>query len=144
MGMESDNVDPITRLCLEGIRAEGEGRYDAALELYMRAWEARKDDHDACVAAHFVARQQTSIEERLRWNQVALEHANAAGDDRVQTFYPSLYLNISKAYEDLGQSQEAQRYNNLASGKVDDLPRGSLGELTRQAIAEGQKRVDGV
>ncbi|RGC68468.1 hypothetical protein C5N14_13190 [Micromonospora sp. MW-13] len=37
----------------------------------------RTDDYDACVAAHYLARQQDDPEEILRWNQEALRHAFA-------------------------------------------------------------------
>jgi hypothetical protein len=81
----------------------------------MNAWEARQDDYDACIAAHYLARFQDSPEESLRWNQLALQHANLVGDDRVKDFYPSLYLNLGRSYEVLGNQAETQRYYGLAA-----------------------------
>jgi hypothetical protein len=46
---------------------------------------------------------------------VALARAEAVGDERVRCFYPSLYLNLGQAYEDLGNQAEAQKYYALAS-----------------------------
>jgi hypothetical protein len=41
---------------------EVDGTPEAALEPFMKAWDARTDDYDASIAAHFVAR---GIERRL-------------------------------------------------------------------------------
>ena len=100
---------------MEGTRAEFEHRLEVARRLYQQAWEARMDDYDACIAAHYMARFQGSVEESLHWNQLALNHANAVNDERVMDFYPSLYLNLGRSYELVGNQGEAQRYYGLAS-----------------------------
>jgi len=110
-----DPNNPVIQLCMEGTRAEFEHRVDDARILYKQAWEARKDDYDASIAAHYVARFQDSVEESLRWNQLALKHANAVNDERVKDFYPSLYLSLGRSYEFVGDQVEAQRYYELAA-----------------------------
>jgi tetratricopeptide (TPR) repeat protein len=105
----------VVRLCLEGTRAEFQSRIDDARALYLQAWQEAKDDYEACMAAHYVARHQERPEDALRWNQEALSRADAVGDDRVQNFYPSLYLNIGQAHERLGNRSEASRYFALAA-----------------------------
>ena len=110
-----DLNNPVVKLCVEGTRAEFEGRTDDARNFFTQAWEASKDDFDACVAAHYVARYQTSPQDTLHWNQEALARADAVGDDRVQSFYPSLYLNMGHSYEVLGNQAEAKRYYDLAA-----------------------------
>lgn len=110
-------VRPISQaidLCVEGTRAEFEGRLDDANKLYWQAREVARDDYEACVAAHYVSRFQESPDEKLRWNQAALSHANAVKNDIVKSFYPSLYLNLGQTYELLGDPVEAERYYNLA------------------------------
>jgi tetratricopeptide (TPR) repeat protein len=113
-----DLTNPVVKLCAEGTRAE-------ACALYMQAWEASRDDYDACVAAHYVARCQEKPEDALRWNQESLNRADAVGDDRVQSFYPSLYLNMGRAQELLGNQAEARRYYALAAelGVVHQAPK---------------------
>ena len=111
-----DLYNPVIQLCIEGARAEFEHRPEDARACYQQAWEARLDDYDTCVAAHYLARFQKSPEESLHWNQIALNHANAVNDERVKDFYPSLYLNLGQAHENLGEQVEAQRYYNLAAG----------------------------
>ena len=103
------------QLCAEGTRAEFQGRLEPASALYMQAWEAAQDDYDACVAAHYVARFQATPEAVLRWNEEALTRADAVRDERVRDFYPSLYVNLGRAHEQLGHEAEARRYYQLAA-----------------------------
>jgi hypothetical protein len=112
--MDLDN--PVVSLCLEGSRAEFEGRPAEARTLYEQAWQAAQDDYEACIAAHYVARFQDSPQETLHWNQEALRRAEAVSDGRAQSFLPSLYLNLGRSYELLGQATEAARYYGLAAG----------------------------
>jgi tetratricopeptide (TPR) repeat protein len=111
--MDLDN--PVIKFCMEGTQAEFQGQIDQARSCYQQAWEAVQDDYDACIAAHYLARCQEHPEERLHWNQIALERAEAVADARVQDFYPSLYLNLGQSYELLGKRTEAKRYYDLAA-----------------------------
>jgi tetratricopeptide (TPR) repeat protein len=110
-----DLNNPVIKLCIEGTQAEYQGRIDKARALYQEAWEAAQDDYDVCIAAHYVARHQADHKQRLHWNQVALDKANAVTDDRAREFYPSLFLNMGQSYELLGNSSEAKRYYDLAA-----------------------------
>jgi hypothetical protein len=102
-------------LCIQGTQAEFAGRQEEARALYWQAWEMAKDDYEACIAAHYVARFQEDPSEVLRWNQEALNRANVIQNDRVKDFYPSLYLNMGRSYELLGNHTEANRYFQLAA-----------------------------
>jgi hypothetical protein len=110
-----DLDNPVIQLCLAGTQAEFEGRPDVARSAYRQAWDIAQDDYDACVAAHYVARLQTDPAVTLHWNQVALAHAEAVRDERVRSFYPSLYLNLGQSYEVSGNLIEAQKYYALAA-----------------------------
>ncbi|MGB6063634.1 MAG: hypothetical protein WBG50_02435 [Desulfomonilaceae bacterium] len=107
---------PAVRLCIEGTRAEFEGRQELACALYWQAWQAAQDDFDACIAAHYIARFQKTPQEIFRWNQEALLRADTIQNDSVKDFYPSLYLNMGRSYELLGNAIEARRYYDLAAG----------------------------
>jgi hypothetical protein len=111
--MDLDN--PVIQLCVEGTQAEFRGEIDTACALYAQAWEAAEDDFEACVAAHYVARHQADPLQRLHWNQVALDRANAVGDSRVVEFYPSLFMTMGQSFELLGNQEEARRYYALAA-----------------------------
>jgi tetratricopeptide (TPR) repeat protein len=101
-----DLDNPVIKLCIEGTRAEYEGRYKDACTLYQLALEASKDDFEACVAAHYIAHCQENPEDILYWNLESLNRANAVKDERVKDFYPSLYVNLGRSYELIGN----QRY----------------------------------
>jgi tetratricopeptide (TPR) repeat protein len=110
-----DTENPVVKLCIAGTQAEFAGRLDEACDLYWRAWETAQDDYEACIAAHYIARHQPRSEDALHWNAVALDRAAAVGDDRVDNFYPSLYVNMGRSYELIGNQTEARRYYNLAA-----------------------------
>ena len=110
-----DLNNPIIKLCAKGTRAEFEGKKDDACELYCQAWNAATDDYEACITAHYMARCHSSPEQILRWNQEALERANAVNDESAKDFYPSLYLNMGHSFELLGNQDEAKKYYDLAA-----------------------------
>lgn len=138
-----DLNNPVIKFCIEGTQAEFEGRIRDACALYRQAWEASKDDFDACISAHYVARCQKDPEEILRWNQEALNRAKAVETHRIQDFYPSLYVNLGHSYEMLGNQAEAQRYYTLAAKlglvhQTDEFNQGNelLSDLARPQSAE--------
>lgn len=59
------------------------------------------DDFEKFTAAHYVARHQKSVEDKLNWDETALAFTLKINDRNMRTSYPSLYLNIAKCYEDL-------------------------------------------
>lgn len=136
-----DPNNPVVKLCLAGMQAEGANRFADARRLFTQAWETSADDYEACIAAHFLARHQDNPQDTLRWNQEALSRADAAGGERVRGFYPSLYLNLGHSYETLGDTAEAARYYGLASQGMDQLPDGRYFSIVRGAVQAGQKRL---
>jgi hypothetical protein len=136
--MDTDN--PVVQLCAQGMQAEAEHHNDDARRLFMRAWEAATNDYDACVAAHYLARQQDNPQDTLRWNRESLARADAVGDERVREFYPSLFLNIGFSYEVIGDLTEARRYYDLAAGKTTDLPEGPYADMVREGVSNALKR----
>lgn len=110
-----DTNNPVIALCVAGSRAELEGRRVDAYALYARAWETAQDDYEACIAAHYMARSTADPQEVFRWNREALDRAKAVNDGRVDSFYPSLYLNMGRSHELLGEQAEAERYYALAA-----------------------------
>ncbi len=137
--MDPDNA--VVKLCAEGMQAEGEGRNDAARALFEQAWQSRSDDFEACIAAHYLARHQDSVEQTMQWNLLALQHADAVGDERVRGFYPSLYLNAGASFEHCGEPLEARRYYERAQASCAYLPAGPYGEMVRDGIARALLRV---
>lgn len=110
-----DTNNAVIKLCIEGTRAELEGKIQNARDLYMQAWNKSQNDYEACIAAHYVARHQENAEDIFRWNQESLHRADKVNDERVKEFYPSLYLNMGYSCEILGNASKAQRYYDLAA-----------------------------
>jgi hypothetical protein len=110
-----DTNNPVIQLCMQGTQAEFQGQLARAHALYQQAWQVAKDDYEACIAAHYLARHQQNPQDKLYWNQVALNKANAVQDGRVAEFYPSLLLNMGESYELLGNHEAAQQYYELAA-----------------------------
>lgn len=137
--MDLDN--PVLKLCQDGMQAEAEGRPADARALFEQAWARRTDDYDACVVAHYLARQQEDPEEILRWNQEALRHADAVGDNRVAAFYPSLHVSVAMAHERLGDTVAARTAFERAAEQVAALPTDAYAEQLQAAVTDGLRRL---
>ncbi len=103
-----DTNSRTTQLCIAGTQAE------YARRLYREAWEAAADDYDACIAAHYVAHLELDAAQALRWNLEALTRAQRV-PERTADFLASLYVNLGRSYELLGDLAEAERYYRLAA-----------------------------
>jgi hypothetical protein len=133
MPIDADN--PVARLCAEGMAVDGDSA--AASALFAQAWDARRDDYDAAIAAHFVARHQPTPEETLRWNALAVEHAEGVHDDRVTELMPSLYLNLGDSYRLVGDLSAVEGAAARAVAAIETLPAGGY----RDFVALGIRRL---
>jgi hypothetical protein len=131
-----DPDNPIAQLCARGMELGGhEGG-----ALFQQAWETAETDLEKCIAAHYVARNQDSVSEKLEWDETALFHGLKAGE-RIAGFYPSLYLNIAKCHEDLGAHEPALAHYLLAQKYAESLPDDGYSNLIRNGIKNGIGRV---
>ena len=118
--MEIDPTNPVVALCAAGMAIEGDT--DAARVLFEQAWDARTDDYDASIAAHFIARHLPNEAERLRWNRRAAEHAERVEDGRARSLMASLYLNLAESLRLTGDRTAAGQTGALARAHLLDLP----------------------
>lgn len=109
-----DTNSRTTQLCIAGTQAEYARRLDDARRLYREAWDAAADDYDACIAAHYIAHLEADSAQALRWNLEALSRAERV-PERTAEFLASLYVNLGRSYELLGDLAEAERYYGLAA-----------------------------
>ena len=135
-----DPENPVVRLCAEGIEAEGQGRHADAVARYREAWAIHTDDYEACIAAHYLAREQETLQESLAWNQRALDHALGVDEGRIAGFLPSLYLNLGWSHEVLGDSVKARACYLEGAAHVAELPPGPYSDIVRDGIARGVAR----
>jgi hypothetical protein len=139
--MQIDPDNQVVKLCAAGIGAEMAGRRDEASKLYRNAWDAKTNDFEACIAAHYLARLQKTPEESLYWNAEALRFAHLATDAGLHEFFPSLYLNLGKSHEDLNDFTEAAKFYALAESASAVLPEGEYAETVRRGVRRGLERV---
>jgi rifampin ADP-ribosylating transferase len=141
MTMQFDANNNVVKLCAKGMDLEGQGRKKEALELFQLAWNQATNDFEKFTSAHYVARHQETFEEKLKWDETALELALKINDDNVRGVFPSLYLNIAKSFEDLKDFTNARRNYQLALSHVDRLPDSGYGNLIKAGIMNGIERV---
>jgi tetratricopeptide (TPR) repeat protein len=138
MAIDSNNA--VVALCAAGMAIEGD--VPAARRLFEQAWEVRRDDYDASIAAHYLARHQTTVEDRLAWNLRAARHAEVVADDRARELKASLYLNLADAYLAVGDSAEARAAIGRAAASLDDLPVGGYRDFVKRGIDGVVRRLD--
>jgi hypothetical protein len=130
-----DSTNPVVALCAAGMAAEGTPA--EARRLFDRAWAARRDDYDAAVAAHFLARHQPTPAKALHWNALAVRHAEAVADGRAAGFLASLYLNLGDAQANVGDTVAAAESARRAAAHLVALPAGGY----REFVALGVRRL---
>ena len=138
------NFDPnnkVVKLCAEGMTLEGEGRPKEALILFEQAWGIATDDYERFTAAHYVARQQAAIVDKLKWDETALSYALELPNEDANTILPSLYLNIAKCHEDLKDFARARINYQSALTYEKHLPDDGYGNMIKVGIRNGLERV---
>jgi len=138
--MDPDN--PVIRLCVQGVEAESRQRHDEARALYENAWRASRNDVEACIAAHYIARAQAEPMQMLWWNQVALSRADQSRDPYVRSFYASLHLNLGIANEKLGQVAAARHHYKRASEALDDVTDPQQRAQVERGVMRGLSRTE--
>jgi tetratricopeptide (TPR) repeat protein len=137
IGLDLEN--PVVRLCVAGVHAEQAGDGEGAAEVYREAWDARSNDLEASIAAHYMARVQADERARLEWNRTALERAEAAGEGTA-SFLPSLLLNLGHSLEALGELADAAGAYDRAWTALEGLEP-AIAHSLRAPIERARKRV---
>ena len=110
-----DINNPVIKLCQQGAEDEYRNNKEDACKNYHQAWDIAQSDYEFCIAAHYVARCQQSVQEELDWNLAALEYAHRCDTAMVTPFWGSLFVNIGHSYEKLGFMKKAEIYYHLAA-----------------------------
>jgi rifampin ADP-ribosylating transferase len=138
------NFDPdnsIIKLCAQGMELEGKGEGAEAHKLFLLAWQEALNDFEKFISAHYVARHQQTVADKLKWDKIALQAALKIEDETMQANYPSLYLNVAKCYEDLRDFAKAKENYQLASLFSSKLPDDGYGNMIISGIKNGIGRV---
>jgi hypothetical protein len=139
--MQFDTNNNIVKLCAQGMMLEGEGKPGEAYEIFLQAWNGSTNDLEKFTSAHYVARHQKTISDKLHWDETALNFALRINDESMKTNYPSLYLNIAKCYEDLNDHINSEKNYQLAFSFANLLPDDGYGKMIKQGIENGMKRI---
>lgn len=135
-----DPNNPIYQRCAQGIELEGADP-DAAKALYESAWQEAQTAAEKFTAAHYLARVQSTVAEKLQWDECALELAMDAEPSVKVASLPSLYLNVGKGYEDLGDKDTAQVHYLAGLEAVQQLEDSGYVQLIRNGLLSGLERV---
>ena len=138
--MQFDPNNLIIKLCAQGMEKEGEGKANEAAELFLKAWNDSTTDLEKFTSAHYVARHQKTVADKLKWDEIALSFALKINDQEIKGTYPSLYLNVAKCYEDLNDFENAKKNYQLALSFSKALPDDGYGNMIRSGIENGIER----
>ncbi len=139
--MHFDPNNPVIELCSKGMTKEMEGDNESAAHLFIQAWDIATSDFEKFTAAHYIARHQKTIADKLSWDETALNYAMKINDKSIQSSFPSLYLNIGKCYEDLDNIAEARNHYQLAHSFTELLPDNEYGKMIKNGIMNALERV---
>jgi rifampin ADP-ribosylating transferase len=139
--MQFDPENHINKLCAQGMLLEGEGKPDEASALFHQAWNEATNATEKFTAAHYIARHQQNVEDKLRWDEIALNLALEIEGEEVKAVYPSLYLNVGKCHEDLGHFDKALENYELALSYTPFLPDDGYGNMIKAGVNKGIERV---
>jgi rifampin ADP-ribosylating transferase len=124
MNIKFDPNNAIIKLCMSGMGLEDSGNSEDAITMFHKAWHEATDDYERFIASYHLARIQKSISDKLKWMETSLKCALKINDDNVKSAYSTLYLNITKCYEELGDSENAKinyELSNSAKGAPSDI-----------------------
>jgi rifampin ADP-ribosylating transferase len=93
---------------------EEKGKPEDANILFVQAWNEATNDFERYMAAFYVARHQKTTEDRLSWLQKTLQLALSINDDSVNGALSSIYTNIAKCYEEMGDTDNAKKNKESA------------------------------
>jgi tetratricopeptide (TPR) repeat protein len=125
MNIKFDPNNAIIKLCMSGLGLEDSGNSEDAITMFHKAWHEATDDYERFIVSYHLARIQKSISDKLKWMKTSLQCALKINDDNVKSAYSTLYLNIAKCYEELGDFDNAKRnyeLSNSAKGTSDIGP----------------------
>ncbi|SFW54882.1 rifampin ADP-ribosylating transferase [Sinomicrobium oceani] len=142
--MEFSPANHIVQLCLQGMAMEDRDSPEEALTWFLRAWEEASCDFEKFLAAYYIARHQHHTSDTLLWLETALKAALSAADASVRSALPGLYSKIAGCYEDLNDTENAEKYRILAGssqGETED--RGPFYHGTKADLKTGDRLTPG-
>lgn len=138
--MKFNQDNKVVQLCAKGMELEDQGKSAEASIHFEEAWDVATSDFEKFTAAHYIARHQKSISDKLKWDKTALTHALNINDESIKETLPSLYLNIGKCYEDLNDFDNARSNYQAAFSYASFLPGNGYGNMIKAGIEKALDR----
>jgi hypothetical protein len=113
--MEFSPFNHVVKLCLQGMGMEDKAKPEEALQLFLQGWNEATNDFEKFLAAYYVARNQKTISDQLKWLETALKHALNINDDSAKSALPALYFGIAKCYRELGNEESAIKNEEIGA-----------------------------
>lgn len=136
--MEFSSNNHIVKLCLQGMGLEEKGKPEEASVIFNQAWNEAASDFEKFLAAYYAARHQGNDSDKLKWLETSLQFALKINNDTVKSAFSSLYLNIAKCYEDIGEPDNAKKnYELAATFKDEPLDKGPFYHGTKADLKVG-------
>ena len=142
-----DEITAAVGVSLSGDKAAGR----AALQ---HLWQetAERDHAQRCVIAHYLADLEHSLEDEVRWDELALDHyphlergdLAAIGIPDSRGLAPSLHLNLGDGYLRQGRPEVARAQLLAGQEGLNTLPPDGYGSLIRQGLEGLEKRLSAV
>jgi len=108
--LKEDDGKPQVRYLLERGRVFNSSKhYEKARELFLKSYELSKAkdlDYYTVDAAHMMGIVEKGSES-LKWNEIAMKHAENSDDKRTNGWLGSLYNNTGWTYHDMGEYEKA-------------------------------------
>ena len=98
---------------------EEKGKPEEAGSIFLQAWNEATNDFEKFMTAHYVARHQKNVSDKLKWLETGLKLALIINNDSVKASFVSLYKSIAKCYEDLNDPDNAKKNYELANSFID-------------------------
>lgn len=138
--MDFSPFNAVVARCLQGMALEEKGMPESASEHFLQAWETATTDFEKFIAAYYVARCQKTAAEKLKWLHISLQCASDTHNEAARSAFPTLYRNIAKACEELGEPDQANAYHALAAAQRDQRPtdKGPFYHGTKADLALGE------
>ena len=140
--MQFDPGNAINQLCARGMQLEGEGKPEEAAKLFSQAWDEASNEIEKLTAAHYVARHQKNISDKLKWDLITLKFANQIHSLEMHSLYPSLYLNIAKDYEDMGELDLASQHYQQGLKYTTHFAEDGYAKMITSGILKGIERIE--
>lgn len=139
--MNFDPTNKIVKLCIHALDLEAQFRNDEARSVFENAWDLAESALEKIIAAHYLARHQEALPDKLRWNRLALDLGLRSGCEQAGKCLPSLYLNVGKDYEDMGDLKQAKLNYREGIKLQDVLGEDGYGRMIFKGLHSGMERV---